>query len=150
MKIQVLDLYEYESLRTCPFCSGLALSGSSEIDCPHYLTAFQDGFWRGDLCPPVFCDGFLFEREAMVKEMSQSSDVICRKKPGTSGHPQVEAYFCSDVATVKALRKKFKRAEVPGADCAECGNQTAVVDELDEIRCAACGERAFLPEAPDI
>lgn len=149
MKVQLLDKHNYDSLRACPFCSGLALSGSEDIDCAHFLTAFQEGSWRGDLCPPVVCSGFLYERDAMLMEMSQSCDVICKKKPGTSSHPQIEAFFCSDATTAKVLRKKFRRAEVPGADCAECGYNLAVVDDQDEIRCAACGERADLPKLPD-
>lgn len=148
MEIQILGPYDYGLLQTCPFCDR---AGLHEVDnCPHFVVAFQDGDWHPDLCPPVFCDGFRFNRSELTAALTRSIGIVCKRKRGTAQHPWIDAYFCVDPVSARTLRENHKLLVVLGGTlCPECGN-SAVVEEPKKktnmgdagIRCAICGEVA--------
>jgi hypothetical protein len=147
MEIQILGPYDYDLLQTCAFCDEFGLH---EIDnCPHFVVAFQDGDWHPNLCPPVFSDGFRFNRRELTAALTRSTGIVCKRKRGTSQHPRIEAYFCVDPVLTRTLRENHKLLVVRGgAMCPSCGNSTTVLEEPKErtgdagTRCAICGEVA--------
>ena len=147
MHTQFVQVYNYDELQNCPFCEGSGLL--SDGNCEHFVTAFQSGGWAHHLCPPVSCDGFLFHRAPLIVSLRDNLGVLCKKKAGTKNHPAIDAYFCSNPIYVKKVRKQFCKVPVPGIKCGECGNGTAVVDEIDCIVCALCGTPADLEEAEE-
>jgi hypothetical protein len=141
--MKTVDVNDYDMLRTCPFCARTCLIGCE--NCEHFLTAFQYGVWARHICPPVFCDGFLFRRDALTAALI-SDGVVCRKKAGTANHPAIEAYFCSEPANAALLREKYRKVVVPGATCGDCGNETVVPGEATFYSCAVCGAPSYLPD----
>jgi hypothetical protein len=140
MRTEIVGCFDYEPLRTCPFCGDSALWILHEEDCPHYVTAFQDGDWDPDLIPPVFCDGFRFHRRRLTQSLEKNGGVVSRFKPGTLRHPQITVFFCADPRRARELRGEFRIEPVQGTICANCGNGSAAIDfDDDEWRCASCG-----------
>ena len=146
MHIQHYTNAQYDGLACCPFCDGDGLMFSGD-DCPHFVAGFQDGDWDPDLIPPVFCDGFRYQRNPLTRALTQSVGIVCKIKPSSARHPRIEAYFCLDQDQAAEFRKRFLRTVIAGAECHTCGNETAVVLEEDEIVCALCGSTAE-PAAP--
>lgn len=138
MQTQDLGPYDYDELQACPFCIGVGLLSGD--NCPHFLTAFEVGVWGRNICPPVSCDGFLYQRRELTTALAESPGIVCKAKSGTTRHPYIEAYFADDPALVAALQERFCKEPVPSARCPTCGNETAVVGEDDDILCALCGE----------
>jgi hypothetical protein len=147
MQIQHLDVHDYVSLRSCPFCSGVGLL--CDGNCPHYLTAFRHGRWHDGLCPPVFCNGFLFRREALLYAIKNTEGIVCKVKAGTSSLPEIEAFYCLDTALITDLRNKYHRASVPGAKCGMCGHKLGLAVERDKIVCALCRSHVLMPDLKD-
>lgn len=131
---------QYDALATCPFCDDIGLTPSGD-DCGHFVTAFQDGAWDPDLCPPVFCNGFRYRREPLERTLALLPGVLCKLKPITETHPNIVAYFCADPENAAHLRDRFRRTVISNAThCRDCGNGSAVfVEEDNEIVCAVCG-----------
>src|SRR5271154_4308596 len=105
MTVKSVGPFEYDVLTTCPFCLGHCLSSLPTDNCVHFVAAFQDGVWDQDLCPPVFCDGFRFDRESIVGDL-EMTDAIQIAKPGTKRHPEIKAYYCADPTITKSLRNE--------------------------------------------
>ena len=137
-----LETYDHDSLCSCPFCEGTGLWVCDVDDCPHYVVAFQDGDWDPDLCPPVSCYGFRFDRGALTIALAKAHGVVCKKKPGTPRHPRIAAYYCVDTALAAELRDRHRKSVVGGVHCHWCGNDTAVLGEHNDIRCSICGDLA--------
>ncbi len=136
---ETFENHQYDDLQTCPFCGELGLMPGDDLNCPHFVAAFQDGDWDDDLCPPVFCNGFRYERGELSAAIQKASGVVCRVKSGTARHPRIEAYFIVSADEAAELRQRFCKQAVDGAQCETCGNTAAVVSDAGEIICAMCG-----------
>lgn len=90
---------------------------ADDLNCPHFVVAFQDGDWDDDLCPPVFCNGFRHKRSEPSAAIQRTSGVVRRVKPGTARHPRIEAYFCvsADEAAGFPGRRKPRSAPPVGS-----------------------------------
>jgi hypothetical protein len=151
MTTETLLPFGYDNLRTCPFCGGTNLM-SAACDrylileqCPHFVVAFENGVWGHDICPPVTCNGFLFDQKKLEEAAAQIDDVVMKVKPGTRRHPRITAIYCGHPGAASKLRENIRRP-VNSAPCGECGNTTAVIGDLDEILCARCGVPSDLPK----
>ena len=151
MLTEVLLPFDYDGLRNCPYCGGTnlmsAASGSYLVldQCAHFIAAFEDGAWGSDICPPVTCNGFLFDRERLEEAVVLIDAATIKVKPGTRLHPTISALYCHGPATARDLRETFRRVPVNSGGCAECGNRTAVITDRN-IVCALCGAPSDLPE----
>jgi|SRR5579872_645112 len=139
MREQIIGEYDYDTLRTCPFCGAFGLTGSEAEVCPHYVAAFQDGSFLVTR-PPIFCDGFRFDQDAIVQVISGSDEAVCILKLSTVKHPAVAAYYAADPAFVRELRSLFQRARFACDACADCGSTVAVEHPRDGLLCVICGE----------
>jgi hypothetical protein len=152
-KEEQIDRYDYECLASCPFCEGRGLSSDESDNCPHFVVAFQEGGWGRSLCPPVWCNGFLYSRNNLKRELQElTTNVVRRIKSGTRRHPRIEAIFCADPRTAQTLREKHKkpRGIRPGNHCPECGTQTTVCGEFGDLVCAACGASCGAHRSPPL
>lgn len=149
MNIKQLGPWDYEDLRECPFCDSeptrftLNLFSDSSKGCPHFVVAFQNGGWAPDLCPPVSCNGFQFDRRVLTEALCQASQVVCKQKPVTRRHPEIRAYYCRDTALALELRNSFRLSPFHSDEkCGNCGNDAAVWDGgRTAICCSICGEK---------
>jgi hypothetical protein len=136
--------WSYDELASCPYCDGRGLVSDESDCCPHFVVAFQRGVWDHSLCPPVWCNGFQYSLDDLkddLRTVSSNVDVMCRAKPGTQRHPEIEAFFCADPEVVHELRAKHRKIPAirPGNSCPECGHSATVIGEMDDLACAMCG-----------
>lgn len=128
-----LALYDYEGLRTCPFCEygGNLISAewSTKVDrCAHCVVSIQSGAWARDICPPVTCDGHFF-RSSIVDFLADVSEVVCKWTPGTRRHPEIRVFYHPDPAFVTSLRLNFKLEPVDSIEsCGTCGGHMFSID----------------------
>ncbi len=140
MQKVMLGPYDYDELRGCPFCHSVGLIGEAE-NCQHFVAAFQEGDWARDLCPPVFCDGFRFNRRAMLATLAEADGIVCKEKPGTRRHPFIETFFSEDPGLAAKIRAAHENPIVWAgvAECPDCGMREAVLGESGTLLCYFCG-----------
>ncbi len=103
-----LSAYDYDGLRTCPFCASSAnLTSDRRVACSHFVAAFEFGAWGRRICPPVSCDGYLFS-ESLHQFLAEDREVVCKCTPGTRRHPKIEAFYHPRPAFVADMRKALK------------------------------------------
>jgi DNA-directed RNA polymerase subunit RPC12/RpoP len=152
MTTRTLSPFDYDDLRTCPYCGGTNLMSAASDrylvlkQCDHFVAAFENGPWARGICPPVTCNGFLFDQWELEEAAAQIDDAVMKVKPGTRRHPRIAAIYCRHPETANTLRKTFRSVPVDSGACAECGNKTAVIGDHDEIVCALCGALSDLPK----
>jgi hypothetical protein len=146
MQYREVGPHDYDSLSQCPFCPRRGLLVDAKANCQHFVAAFQEGLWHPRICPPVFCDGFRFEKQRMLEAIASMALVVNIAKPGTRRHPRIRVYYCALAAFVQVFRKKYRRVPTAGPRCTQCHNDTAVVDDVLGIICALCGSPAILPD----
>ncbi len=134
MRVETLGRYDYDSLRTCPFCGCTGLLSDEASNCPHFVAAFEDGVWARDLCPPVWANGFRFF-PSMEKMLGEYEDVIRKETPRTGRHPAIRAYYAPGPSFVEWMRNLFAKPVSKGEPCGECGMDEVVDDNI----CYYCG-----------
>jgi hypothetical protein len=96
------------------------------------------GTWARGICPPVFCDGYLFSG-SIVDFLKDDSRVVCKRSPGTRRHPEILVFFHPDSAFVTELRLNFKLETLPCEEaCGTCGIHLFVIDGVRR-ECVMCG-----------
>ncbi len=138
METEKLGPYDYDALQACPFCGVTNLLCEGD-NCAHFVVAFQTGEWARDLCPPVSCNGFQFNREHLEKALDESPGVH-RWKPSTSHHPAIDAYYIDDQALAEGLRSRYRKTRVRMEPCGTDGAVYGLRDEGGEIVCEICGD----------
>lgn len=100
MITETLLPFDYDDLRTCPYCRSTNLMNAASDrylileQCPHFVAAFESGTWARDICPPVACNGFLFDQNKLEEAVAQIDDAVMKVKPATRWHPRITAIYC--------------------------------------------------------